>query len=342
MDIDPDTVLVTVYCVVDDFYRAECAEVKPVRRGRRPMVSDSEVLTLAILAQWQPDRSERAFLRYAHRHWRGYFPRLLSQSAFNRRVRDLSGVLCRMGSWVSQRLATEIGVPAFEVIDGVGVPVARRCRSWRHRVFADAVGIGRGGSDRSWYYGVKLQAAVDAHGSVTGFVTVPANTEERWATDALLRWRCAPAAPAPTASELAPILGPAHRHRGDRIGPTGPIGCRLAAGQAAAGPYITDLGMRGDAWRQHWQADYGAVTLLKSDFHGPDAPAAARWLCGLRQLIETVFAHLTATFGLSFPRARSSWGLNTRLAAKIAALNLTLLINHLYRRLTFTMTSPFA
>src|SRR5439155_21186115 len=97
MDLDLDTFLTTVYCVVDDLYRAEFAPAKPVRPGPRPRLSDGEVLALAILAQWQRGRSERAFLRYAGRRWRGYFPRLLSQSAFNRRARDLAGVLCALG-----------------------------------------------------------------------------------------------------------------------------------------------------------------------------------------------------------------------------------------------------
>src|SRR5438105_13116315 len=93
MELDADTVLTAVYCVVDDLYRATLAEGKPVRRGPKPRLSDSEVLTLAVLAQWQPDRSERAFVRYAVRHWRSSFPGLLTQSAFNRRVRALWAVL---------------------------------------------------------------------------------------------------------------------------------------------------------------------------------------------------------------------------------------------------------
>src|SRR5688572_30609540 len=97
MELDLDTFLTAVYCVVDDLYRSEFARAKPARPGPRPRLSDGEVLTLAVLAQWQRGRSERAFLRYAGRHWRSDFPRLLSQSAFNRRARDLAGVLCALG-----------------------------------------------------------------------------------------------------------------------------------------------------------------------------------------------------------------------------------------------------
>src|SRR5918912_446811 len=147
MDIAVDTFLTTVYCVVDDLYQARYAAQKPVRRGAAPEMSDSEVLTVVILAQWQHDRSEAAFLRYAQAHWRGYFPRLLTQSAFNRRARDLLGVLCHLGPQVGTVVAHlwETG-PAYAVLDTVPVPLMRRCRGDRHRLFAAEAAVGRGGS----------------------------------------------------------------------------------------------------------------------------------------------------------------------------------------------------
>src|SRR5947209_7458991 len=136
MELDLDTFLTTVYCLVDDLYRAEFAPAKPVRLGHRPELSDSEVLTLMALAQWQPARAERRVVAYAARHWRAYFPRLLSPSAFNRRARDLWGVLCALGPRVAAHLAALAGPAAYEALDGVPVPLMRRCRGDRHRVFA--------------------------------------------------------------------------------------------------------------------------------------------------------------------------------------------------------------
>src|SRR5436309_7213792 len=148
MDLDLDTFLTAVYCVVDDLYRAEFAPAKPVRPGHRPELSDSEVLALMALAQWQPRRSEGRFVAYAARHWRAYFPRLLSPSAFNRRARDLAGVLCALGPRVAARLSALAGPSAYEALDGIPVPLMRRCRGNRHRLFAAEAGIGRGGSDK--------------------------------------------------------------------------------------------------------------------------------------------------------------------------------------------------
>ena len=52
MAIDLDTFLVALYTIVDDLYQQHAAPVKPVRPGPPPTVSDSEVLTLAVCAQW--------------------------------------------------------------------------------------------------------------------------------------------------------------------------------------------------------------------------------------------------------------------------------------------------
>src|SRR5207302_964646 len=145
----------------------------------------------------------------------------------------------------------------------------------------------------------------------------------------LWRWRAHPTAPVPTAAELAPVLGPAHGAGQQRAGPTGPLAPRVGAGAWTAAPYVTDLGFAGAAWEAHWRADYGATILHKGHYRtlpATDARPATRWLCGLRQVVETAFDGLTEQFGLKFPRARTYWGLLARLGAKVAAFNLSVYI----------------
>ncbi len=276
MALDLDTFLTVVYCMVDDLYQTHGAPAKPVRRGTRPALSDSEVLTLAVLAQWHPSRSERAVGRYAAKHWRAYFPRLLDQSAFNRRVRDLHGVLAALGPALAAHLAhqLQLRVP-YEVLDGIPVPVMARCRGNRHRCFANEVGIGCGGSDQEWYYGVQLLALVTPHGLISGWTLGPAATEERWVADALLRWRAAPQVPPPTLAELArPLFGHDHPAR-PRVGPTGPLGPATGAGYLRRAPVLADLGFSGDKWHTHWQQDY-QVTVLTQAVYDATTDAAAR------------------------------------------------------------------
>ena len=348
MEIDLDTFLVTVYCLVDDLYREHFAARKPCRPGRRPRLSDGEVLTLALLAQWQAQRSERAFLRYAGAHWRAYFPALLSQSAFNRRARDVGGVLCRLGPLVAGRLAAEAApgrASAYRVLDGVPVPLMRRRRGRRGRLFGPEADVGRGGADDDWYYGVQLLLDVTATGEIAGFVLAPASADDRWLAEALFRWRLAPDAPPPTDAELAPILGKTKDRGGARRGPGGPIAPRQAVGAYADGPYLADLGFAGERWQRHWARDLGALVLTRRDFQAaPDAGdprAAERAHARRRQVVERVNGWLTGALGLWFPRARTHWGLLTRVAAKVAAFNVVRCLNALWHRLPFAALSPF-
>ena len=345
MELDLDTFLTAVYVTVDELYQESLAGRKPLRRGKRAELSDSEALTLAILGQWQGRRSERAFLRYAVAHWRSYFPRLLSPAAFNRRARDLGGALCALGPLVAARLAALLPPgPRYQALDGVPVPLLRRCRGDRPKLFGAEAAIGRGGSDDDWYYGVALLLCVDQAGSVTGFVAGPADTGERWLAEALLRWRADPTAPAPRAAELAPALGPSHAAGGERAGPTGPLGPWPAAGAPAPVAYLADLGFAGAAWQRHWEDDYAALVLTKRDFRElggvVDPVAAARCHASFRQVIETTNAFLDRYLGLKFPNARTYWGLATRLGAKVAAANLARYLNHLFRRPPFAAFDP--
>lgn len=347
MELDLDTFLITVYCLVDELYTRDFGPHKPRRRGRKAGLSDSEVLTLALLAQWEPHRSETAFIEYAVTHWRRYFPQLVSRSDFNRRLRDLSGVLCQLGPALHTLTEQLLGITAaYQVLDCVPVPLMRRCRGNRHRLFGTEASVGRGGSDAEWYYGVKLLGSITPQGTVSGFVLAPANTDDRWVAEALWRWRQEPEAEAPCLEELAPRLGSTHRRHHRRRGPTGPLGPAGSAGAPTDRPYLADLGFRGRVWRAHWRLDYGAAVLLKTDFMGADADPerqrARTWLSHLRQCAETVFQGLSETFGLKFPRARSWWGLLARMGAKVAAFNLAVHINHLYQRPAFDFFNPLA
>src|ERR687898_3275532 len=87
--MDLDSFLVSLYVLVDDWWKADHPLSAPRKPGRPALLSESEVLTLAILAQWPRFRSARDFWRFAWAHLRPYFPMLCSQGQLNRRIRAL-------------------------------------------------------------------------------------------------------------------------------------------------------------------------------------------------------------------------------------------------------------
>jgi hypothetical protein len=125
------------------------------------------------------------------------------------------------------------------------------------------------------------------------------------------------------------------------VGPTGPRWPRQGVGAAPAGPSVAARGFRGAWWQAHGQQDYGAGVLTPDRAASPAARSRrwpqARW----RQIVETVNAQLTDVFGLPVPGARSAWGLLTRVAAQIAALNLGLWLNRLFGRPDLALATLF-
>lgn len=335
MELDIDTFLVALYSIVDDLYKKHFAPLKPNRPGPRPELSDSEVLTLLICAQWLGP-SEREFGRYAARHWRCYFPRLLSQGAFNRRARDLCGVLVHMVPLVAEELGAYLA--GCEILDGVPVPLERRCRGQYHRLFADEAQIGKGGSDKDWYFGPLLLLAVTKRGVITGFLLAPANTEIHWVGEALLCWRADPNGTPWTPADLPP----SHRRGGGYVGPTGPIWPRDGVGKPSQVPYLGDGGFRGEAWAEHWQKDYQAWVFTRDKYQGEEAGKARHQHSSWRQVIETVNNVLDQALHLKFLGARSKWGLLTRVAAKLVAFNLGIWLNRLFGRPDFAVATLFS
>jgi hypothetical protein len=223
------------------------------------------------------------------------------------------------------------------------VPLARIARGRRHRVFAeDEAAIGRGGVDRRWYYGGKLLLAVQADGVITGFIVGPANTEERWLLEALLCWRHDPSRAPWTPADLPP----SHRRGGGYVGPTGLLWPVEGTGVPRRGtpegdPYLLDAGATGAVWQEHWRAAYRAEIVTVAETMTPDDVLPRREHASRRQTIETVNQHLTDDFHLPFPRARSRWGLLSRLAAKLAAFNLGIWLNRQFGRSGFALGSLF-
>src|SRR3954451_21920855 len=121
--MDLDSFLVSLYVLIDDWWKAErsCA---PREVGRPTSLSDSEVLTLAILAQWPRFRGERDFWRFANAHLRSYFPTLCSQGQFNRRVRVLEPELRALQIAFAGELSEPSAV--YRVLDTTLVPAMVR------------------------------------------------------------------------------------------------------------------------------------------------------------------------------------------------------------------------
>jgi hypothetical protein len=181
--VDLDSFLVSLYVLVDDWWQADHGQT-PRGPGRPALLADSEVLTLAILAQWPRFRSERDFWRFARAHLGCYFPKLCTQSQFNRRVRALEPKRQALQRTHAEDIA---GPPAvYHVLDTTLIPAMVRVRACRKGLFCGQATFGRSASKTEWVYGFKVALVVNPEGVVTSFWLAPAASDERPIGDALL------------------------------------------------------------------------------------------------------------------------------------------------------------
>src|SRR5215216_7427592 len=141
--LDLDSFLVSLYVLVDDWWKLKHSS-EPPRVGRPALLTDPEVITLAILAQWPRFRSERDFWRFAQAHLRSYFPTLCSQSQLNRRIRALHSQMRLLQLALAQELAEPSAV--YRLMDTTLVPAMVRVRASRKGLFAGQATFGRSAS----------------------------------------------------------------------------------------------------------------------------------------------------------------------------------------------------
>jgi hypothetical protein len=104
------------------------------------------------------------------------------------------------------------------------------------------------------------------------------------------------------------------------------------------GLYLADRGFSGTAWHDHWAEDTQAVVFVAT----PDHPATVRQgQHHCRQVIETVNGLLHDTCHLAFPRAKTMWGVVTRIIAKCTAINAGIWANRLLGRPDFALSTLF-
>lgn len=73
--------MTALYVKIDDSIRT------PRRRGRPPLLTDSELVCLAVAQVLLGTRSQAHWIRYARVHLTGMFPYLPQRSGYNKRLR---------------------------------------------------------------------------------------------------------------------------------------------------------------------------------------------------------------------------------------------------------------
>ena len=114
MENDLNTLATALYLTTDDYLNTH-PELLPTRpaSGYPPRISDAELIALAVMETLLGYTSERRFLRYAHKHLTSIFPYIPQQSGYNKRQRNLTGVI----QHIMVYLATSTGLLGDDVCE---------------------------------------------------------------------------------------------------------------------------------------------------------------------------------------------------------------------------------
>src|SRR5919112_1616832 len=169
-----------LFCLIDDAY----ATLNPegCRYESLKKLSDSEVITLALLQQLRGTESQRSFLRDVQRFFSHLFPgvRGLSPSSLHRRVRKLR---CYLEPLRREILGELVGDPESLLIDSTLLSVLHPRRVPQGSGFGGAAWVRWGTFS---VYGVKLHLICATNGVPLSYELTPANVADVSLTEELL------------------------------------------------------------------------------------------------------------------------------------------------------------
>jgi hypothetical protein len=179
MHVDLDTLLIALYVELTDRI-IPWLQSAPDRPGRPPEVTVAELVCLAVAQAHLGFAAERRWIRSAPKLVGHLFPRLLSQSQYNLRLRGLGTLMQRAVYHLAAACPSSADV--VRLIDGTKIICGTsRTTAQTSNLFGYA-GYGYDKSHSMYFWGCKLLLEVTADGLVTGFILVnPKLHDERQA-----------------------------------------------------------------------------------------------------------------------------------------------------------------
>jgi hypothetical protein len=163
---DLDTLLIALYVELVD----RIIPARGTRRrgpGRPPVVTDAELVCLAVAQVLLRYNDEHHWLRAAPSRVGHLFPRLLGQSEYNQRLKNAAPLMEAALRWLAEH--TPGSADLLRLLDGTPVGCGQsKLTTQRSNLFGYA-GYGYEPSHSRYYWGVKLMLITTADGTVTGF-----------------------------------------------------------------------------------------------------------------------------------------------------------------------------
>ena len=172
-----DDFIITVFCLTDDFLTDYLDGERLRRRGPKPTVADSVVLTCELVGEFLSYDTDSSIFTYFRRHHAELFPKLLEvhRTTFGRQASNLWKMKERLHKYLQDQID---GDPLVSIADSFPVPVCRFARAYRCQRLAPEAAYGYDEMQKQTFYGLRGHVAITWPGVIQSAELAPANTHD--------------------------------------------------------------------------------------------------------------------------------------------------------------------
>lgn len=174
--------LVEIFCILDEFCkylepelkkRAIESDPEKVRRNRKPIMSDSEIMLIMILFHTYRFRDLKSFYTmYICKHMKSEFPRTLSYNRFVERQSKVGVHLLLFLQTCALGQCTGISI-----IDSTPLVVCHIKREHNNKTMKGFAAKGK--CTMGWFYGFKLHLVINDKGEIIQWLLTAGNVDDR-------------------------------------------------------------------------------------------------------------------------------------------------------------------
>jgi hypothetical protein len=168
--------IIHTYCFVDDYLqKMHLCRIR--KRGERPALSDSEVITLEIVGEYLGHGSDKAIWSYFKNHWSHFFPNIKCRTSFSRQCANCLEIKKKLQQAVSDTLSFD---QDLYICDGFPIPLCHIKRYKRSKTELRCHGsTGYCAAKDERYFGFKGHIMITQHGNAVAYELAAANIDER-------------------------------------------------------------------------------------------------------------------------------------------------------------------
>lgn len=154
MNTQLNTLLTTLYVYLDDHVLPDLGISRDRRPGRKPVLSDAELLCLAVAQHLLGFSSESRWIRYSRIHLSGMFPGIPHQSGYNKRLRAAGPLIAAAITALARD--TPSWHEVLRLVDSTPLPCGMSRETVKRSDLSGHAGYGYCASHSRFFWGFRL------------------------------------------------------------------------------------------------------------------------------------------------------------------------------------------